>query len=154
MIRSAGVSASPAARWLAVEADKAGRLEVNPDLSVPGYPNIFAIGDTALVVAHSRNLIGLKNAAARPTPGLAQPAIQQGKYVASLIGRRVEGQTRPAGRFGIGIKATWLSSVRTFAVADLRFLRFSGLIGWLLWAGVHIYFLIGFANAFSWASTG
>jgi NADH dehydrogenase FAD-containing subunit len=105
----AGVLASPAARWLAMPTDKAGRVKVNPDLSIPGYSHIFAIGDTALVVAHSRNLIGLKNATAQPMPGLAQPAIQQGRYVANLIGRRVEGESSPE-PFGIGIKATWPSS--------------------------------------------
>jgi NADH dehydrogenase len=125
--------------------DKAGRVKVNPDLSIPGYPNIFAIGDTALVFAHSRNLIGLKNEAAQPMPGLAQPAIQEGKYVANLIGRRVEGQSPPE-PFWYWDKGDLAIVGRTFAVADLRFLRFSGLVAWLLWAGVHIYFLIGFAN--------
>jgi NADH:ubiquinone reductase (H+-translocating) len=145
VIWSAGVLASPAARWLAMPTDKAGRVKVNPDLSIPGYPNIFAIGDTALVVAHSRNLIGLKNATAQPMPGLAQPAIQQGRYVANLIGRRVEGESAPE-PFWYWDKGDLAIVGRTFAVADLRFLRFSGFLGWLLWAGVHIYFLIGFAN--------
>jgi NADH dehydrogenase len=142
VIWSAGVLASPAARWLATPTDRAGRVKVNPDLSIPGYPNIFAIGDTALVFAHSRNLIGLKN---QPMPGLAQPAIQEGKYVANLLGRRVEGQSPPE-PFWYWDKGDLAIVGRTFAVADLRFVRFSGLVAWLLWAGVHIYFLIGFAN--------
>jgi NADH dehydrogenase len=145
VIWSAGVLASPAARWLAMPADRAGRVKVNPDLSIPGYPNIFAIGDTALVLAHSRNLIGLRNATVQPMPGLAQPAIQEGKYVANLIGRRVEGESPPE-PFWYWDKGDLAIVGRTFAVADLRFLRFSGLVAWLLWAGVHIYFLIGFAN--------
>jgi NADH dehydrogenase len=145
VIWSAGVLASPAARWLAMPMDKAGRVKVNPDLSIPGYPDIFAIGDTALVIVHSRNLIGLKNATAQPMPGLAQPAIQEGKYVANLIGRRVEGKSLPE-PFWYWDKGDLAIVGRTFAVADLRFLRFSGLVAWLLWAGVHIYFLIGFAN--------
>jgi NADH dehydrogenase len=145
VIWSAGVLASPAARWLATPADRAGRVKVNPDLSIPGYPNIFAIGDTALVFAHSRNLIGLKNGTVQAMPGLAQPAIQEGKYVANLIRRRVEGQSSPE-PFWYWDKGDLAIVGRTFAVADLRFLRFSGLVAWLLWAGVHIYFLIGFAN--------
>lgn len=145
VIWSAGVLASPAARWLGVATDKAGRVKVNPDLSIPNCPNIFAIGDTALVTARSRNLIGLKNPTAQPLPGLAQPAIQEGKYVADLIVRRVEGQSAPE-PFWYWDKGDLAIVGGTFAVADLRFLRFSGLTAWLLWAGVHIYFLIGFAN--------
>jgi NADH dehydrogenase len=78
-------------------------------------------------------------------PGLAQPAIQEGKYVANLIARRVEGQS-PQVPFWYLDKGDLAIVGRIFAVADLRFLRFSGLLAWLLWAGVHIYFLIGFAN--------
>ena len=91
----AGVVASPAARWLGVEMDRFGRVKVNPDLSIPGHPNIFAIGDTAQVVAYSRNLIGVKTRAPGPLPGVAQPAIQEGRYVADLIRRRVLGRARP-----------------------------------------------------------
>ena len=95
---TAGVTASPAARWLGADADKSGRVKVNPDLSVPGHPEIFAIGDTALVFANTRNLVGLKSGTGVQMPGLAQPAIQQGKYVADLIRRRTAGQRRPCGR--------------------------------------------------------
>jgi NADH dehydrogenase len=140
-----GVLASPAARWLEMPADRGGRVKVSPDLSIPGYPDIFAIGDTALVFAPSRNLVGLKNSTVQPMPGLAQPAIQEGKYVANLISRRVEGQSSPES-FSYLDKGDLAIVGSTFAVADLRFLRFSGLVAWLLWAGVHIYFLIGFAN--------
>jgi NADH:ubiquinone reductase (H+-translocating) len=70
---TAGVAASPAARWLGAEADKAGRVKVNPDLSVPGHAEIFAIGDTALVIANTRNLLGFKSGTAVQMPGLAQP---------------------------------------------------------------------------------
>ena len=95
-------------------------------------------------MAHSRNLIGLKNAAARPMPGLAQPAIQQGEYVASLIGRRVEGQTSPQ-PFWYWDKGDLAVVGRTCGCRSTisPLLRIDG---WLLWAGVHIYFLIGFAN--------
>jgi NADH:ubiquinone reductase (H+-translocating) len=142
---SAGVAASPAARWLGAEADKAGRVKVNPDLSVPGHPEIFAVGDTALVFADTRNLLGFKSGTAVQMPGLAQPAIQQGEYVADLIHRRATGKSSPKA-FWYWDKGDLAVVGRTFAVADLRFWRSAGLIAWLLWAGVHIYFLIGFTN--------
>jgi NADH:ubiquinone reductase (H+-translocating) len=142
---AAGVTASPAAQWLGAEADKSGRVKVNPDLSVPGHPEIFAIGDTALVFANTRNLVGVKNGTGVQLPGLAQPAIQQGKYVAELITRRTTGQTPPK-PFWYWDKGDLAVAGRTFAVADLRFWKSAGLLAWLLWASVHIYFLIGFSN--------
>jgi NADH:ubiquinone reductase (H+-translocating) len=145
VIWTAGVAASPAARWLGAEADKAGRVKVNADLSVPGHAEIFAIGDTALVTANTRNLMGLKSGTAVQMPGLAQPAIQQGEYVADLIRRRTTGQSGPE-PFWYWDKGDLAVVGRTFAVADLRFWKSAGLVAWLLWAGVHIYFLIGFAN--------
>ena len=145
VIWTAGVSASPAAKWLGANADKTGRVKVNADLSVPGHAEIFAIGDTALVIADTRNLFGLKSKTAVQMPGLAQPAIQQGEYVAKLIGRRVSGQTAPE-PFWYWDKGDLAVVGRGYAVADLRFWRSAGLTAWLLWAGVHIYFLVGFAN--------
>jgi NADH dehydrogenase len=145
VIWTAGVAASPAAQWLGAEADKAGRGKVNADLSLPGHPEIFAVGDTALVVADTRNLFGLKSGTAVRMPGLAQPAIQQGEYVARLIGRRVSGQAAPE-PFWYWDKGDLAVVGRGYAVADLRFWRSAGLTAWLLWAGVHIYFLAGFAN--------
>jgi NADH:ubiquinone reductase (H+-translocating) len=142
---AAGVAASPAARWLGAEADKSGRVKVNPDLSVPGHAEIFAIGDTALVFANTRNLLGIKNGTGVQMPGLAQPAIQQGRYVAEVIRRRTVGQAAPE-PFWYWDKGDLAVAGRTFAVADLRFWKSAGLLAWLLWAGVHIYFLIGFAN--------
>jgi NADH:ubiquinone reductase (H+-translocating) len=142
---TAGVAASPAARWLGAEADKAGRVKVNPDLSVPGHEEIFAIGDTALVIANTRNLLGFKSGTAVQMPGLAQPAIQQGEYVAEVIRHRSTGKAGPE-PFWYWDKGDLAVVGRTFAVADLRFWRSAGLVAWLLWAGVHIYFLIGFTN--------
>jgi NADH dehydrogenase len=142
---TAGVTASPASRWLAAEADKSGRVKVNPDLSVPGHPEIFAIGDTALVFANTRNLVGIKNGTGVQMPGLAQPAIQQGRYVAELIRRRTAGQAAPE-PFWYWDKGDLAVAGRTFAVADLRFWKSAGFVAWLLWASVHLYFLIGFAN--------
>jgi NADH dehydrogenase len=144
---SAGVLASPAGQWINSATDKSGRIIVNSDLSVPGHPEIFAIGDTAHVVAHSRNLLGIKSNEPMLMPGVAQPAIQEGRYVAHLIRCRVAG-TKPPGPFWYWDKGDLAIVGRTYAVADLRFLRFSGFPAWLIWAGVHIYFPIGFANRF------
>jgi len=144
---SAGVLASPAGRWINSATDKSGRIIVSADLSVPDHPEIFAIGDTAHVVAHSRNLLGIKSNQPMLLPGVAQPAIQEGRYVARVIRCRVAG-TKPPGPFWYWDKGDLAIVGRTYAVADLRFLRFSGFPAWLLWVGVHIYFLIGFANRF------
>jgi NADH dehydrogenase len=141
---AAGVVASPAGKWLGAEADRAGRVKVNADLTVPGLSNVFVIGDTASVAAPTRNLLGFPKGV-QPLPGVAQPAIQEGKYVARVIRRRVAGQS-PAAPFSYWDKGELAVVGRTFAVADLRFVRFSGVIAWLLWLGIHIYFLIGFAN--------
>ncbi len=143
----AGVLASPAGRWLGAPMDKSGKIVVNPDLSVPGHPEIFAVGDTAHVVAESRNLIGLKSKQPMVMPGVAQPAIQEGKYAARVISRRLAGDSAPA-PFWYWDKGDLAIVGRTYALADLRFIRFTGFSAWILWAAVHIYFLIGFANRF------
>jgi len=142
---SAGVVASPAGRWLGAETDRAGRVKVNPDLTVGDHPEVFAVGDTAAIVAHRRNLIGIRSREEGPLPGVAQVAIQGGRYVASVIRRRVQGVPPPA-PFCYWDKGELAIVGRTYAVADLKLVRFSGLLAWLLWAGVHIFFLIGFAN--------
>ena len=147
VIWSAGVLASAAGRWLGAESDKNGRVKVNGDLSVPGHPNVFIVGDTALVVAYSRNLIGIKSKQPGPMPGVAQPAIQEGAYAAQVIRNRVLGRREPP-PFWYWDKGSLAVIGRTFAVADLHIARFAGFFGWLLWSGVHIYFLIGFANRF------
>jgi NADH dehydrogenase len=141
---SAGVVASPAGQWLGAETDRAGRVKVNPDLTVPGRSNVFVIGDTASIAAPTRNLFGFRKGV-QPLPGIAQPAIQEGKYVARVIRGRVTGQS-PAAPFWYWDKGNLAIVGRTFAVADLHFVRFSGVTAWLLWLGIHIYFLIGFAN--------
>ena len=143
----AGVLASPAGRWLGAETDKSGRVFVNADLSVPGHPEVFAIGDTAHVVAHSRNLLGFRSKEPMVLPGVAQPAIQEGEYVAKLIRWRVSGKLAPP-PFWYWDKGDLAIVGRIYAVADLRFVRFAGFLGWLIWAVVHVYFLIGFANRF------
>jgi NADH dehydrogenase len=141
----AGVVASPAGRWLKAETDRSGKIIVGPDLSVPGHPEVFGIGDTAHVVAPVRNLLGIKSKTPMTMPGVAQPAIQEGKYVANVIRRRVEGHGEPE-PFWYWDKGDLAIVGRTYAVADLRFVRFAGFPAWVVWATVHIYFLIGFAN--------
>jgi NADH dehydrogenase len=105
---------------------------------------VFVIGDTASIAAPTRNLLGFSTGV-QPLPGVAQPAIQEGKYVARVIRRRITGQSPPA-PFTYWDKGSLAIVGRTFAVADLHFVRFSGVTAWLLWIGIHIYFLIGFAN--------
>jgi NADH dehydrogenase len=141
----AGVVASPVGRWLGAEIDKSGKIIVNPDMSVPGHPEIFAIGDTAHVVAPVRNLFGIQLKNPTVLPGVAQPAIQQGRFVADVIRRRVSGRAKPK-PFWYWDKGELAIVGRAYAIADLRFVRFAGFPAWLVWAGVHIYFLIGFAN--------
>src|SRR6185437_5145038 len=91
----AGVIASPAGRWLGTETDRFGKVLVEPDFSARDHPEIFVIGDTAHVVAPTRNLFGIKSRTPMVMPGVAQPAIQEGKYVAEVIRRRVTGRPRP-----------------------------------------------------------
>jgi NADH dehydrogenase len=141
----AGVVASPAGRWLEAETDRSGKIKVEPDLSVPGHKEVFAIGDTAHVVAPVRNLLGIKSKTPMVMPGVAQPAIQEGKYVGDVIRRRVAGLTQPE-PFWYWDKGDLAIVGRTYAVADLRFVKFAGFPAWVIWAVVHVYFLIGFAN--------
>ena len=145
LLWSAGVVASPIGHWLKAPTDRYGRVVVGPDMSVPGNPEVFAIGDTAHVIAPARNLLGIKLRVPMVMPGVAQPAIQEGEYVADVIRRRVEQRPAPT-PFWYWDKGDLAIVGRTYAVADLRFVRFAGLLAWFLWAGVHIYSLIGFAN--------
>jgi NADH dehydrogenase len=145
VIWSAGVVASPAGSWLGAETDRSGRVKVGEDLSVPGHPDVFVIGDTALVTAYTRDMLGRRSREKVTLPGVAQPAIQEGQYVAKLIRARVAG-ARPPAPFWYWDKGSMAIVGRTFAIADLNFVRFAGFLAWLTWAGVHIYFLIGFAN--------
>jgi NADH dehydrogenase FAD-containing subunit len=141
----AGVIASPAGRWLRAETDEFGKIKVEPDLSVREHPEVFAIGDTAHLVAPVRNIFGIKSRTPMLMPGVAQPAIQEGRYVADVIRRRVTGRAQPK-PFWYWDKGELAIVGRAYAVADLRLAQFTGFPAWLVWAGVHIYFLIGFAN--------
>ncbi len=145
VIWAAGVTASSAGKWLAADMDRSGRVRVNPDLSVPGHSDVFVIGDTAAVVAPWRNILGGRGKEPMTMPGVAQPAMQEGRYVAALIRRRVRG-LRTQGPFCYWDKGDLAIVGRAFAVADLKVAGFWGLFAWLLWLGVHIFYLIGFAN--------
>ena len=134
IVWAAGVKASPAAEWLAVASDRAGRVKVQADLSAPGHPDIFVIGDVACTIG----------ADGKPLPGVAPVAKQQGEYVASLLIARAEGKTLPPFRYrDFGSLAT---IGRKRAVAQLGPFKLTGFVAWLLWSLVHVYFLIGFRN--------
>ena len=141
IIWAAGVVASPAARWLDAERDRAGRVKVGVDLSVPSHPDIFIVGDTAAVTDQP----GI--------PGTAPPAKQMGRYVGRLIAARVAGgPSPPPFRYrDLGDLAT---IGRGAAVVKLGRLKLTGFVGWLFWSVVHIYFLITardrFIVAFTW----
>ncbi|MDS4019453.1 MAG: FAD-dependent oxidoreductase [Candidatus Competibacter sp.] len=128
---AAGVMASPAAQWLETEADSAGRLKVGPDLTVPGLPDVFAVGDTALSEAWD----------GKPVPGLAPAAKQQGVYVARIIKARLEGRTHlPPFRYRhLGNLAT---IGRQAAVVDFGGFKLSGALAWWLWGVAHVFFLV------------
>jgi NADH dehydrogenase len=134
LIWAAGVAASPAAAWLGIEAGPAGRVPVGPDLSLPGHPEIFVIGDTALVEGPRG-----------PLPGVAPVAKQQGTYVARVIAARLAGTPAP-GPFRYRDRGSLATIGRKAAVVDFGRLRLTGRIAWLIWGGAHIYFLIGFRN--------
>ena len=133
-IWAAGVAASPLAKMLAersgAETDRAGRVAVNPDCTLPGHPEVFAVGD----------MISLNK-----LPGVAQPALQEGRYVGKLIKHRLAGETgtRPFHYFDKGSMAT--IGYRS-AVADAFHVKVTGLIAYVMWAAVHVWYLIGWGN--------
>jgi NADH dehydrogenase len=132
IVWAAGVKASPVAAMLGVELGKAGRILVDADLSVPGHPEVFAIGD----IAADRD---------EPLPQVAQPAIQGGRHVAEQISRRLRGE--PTVPFSYTDKGSMATIGRNQAVAELPIgLKLSGIIGWLAWLGLHIVYLMGFRN--------
>ncbi|MFO1128113.1 MAG: FAD-dependent oxidoreductase [Rhodospirillales bacterium] len=128
---TAGVMASAAGRWIGAERDAAGRILVEPDLSVPGVHNVFAIGDTA----------ACHGADGRPLPGLAAVAKQQGHYVSRVIRARIEGREHHR-RFRYRDLGSMATIGRKAAVADLRGVRLSGSLAWWLWGLVHVAFLV------------
>jgi len=140
---AAGVSASPLGKKLGVPIDRAGRVLVNPDLSIPGYSEVFVIGDLA----------SLKDKNGKPVPGVAPAAMQQGKAAAKNIRRDLDHEPRE--NFNYWDKGNLATIGRAAAVADFGKIHISGFLAWLSWLFIHIFFLIGFRNRIvvmiSWA---
>jgi NADH dehydrogenase len=129
VIWTAGVTPSPAGKWLAAPTDRAGRVRVQNDLSVPGHPEIFVVGDTASLDSDGK-----------PLPGVAQVAMQQGSYAGKLIRRRV--LNKPAPRpFSYFDKGNMAVVGKGFAILQSGPIKMSGYLAWLAWAGIHIQFL-------------
>jgi NADH dehydrogenase len=143
VIWTAGVTASLAGKWLGAETDRAGRVKVQDDLTLPGHPNVFVIGDTATLTQNGKLL-----------PGVAPVAMQEGRYVASLIKQDIAGnkQHRPFHYFNKGNVAT---VGRSYGIVDFGWMRLSGFLAWVTWLSIHIFYLIGFRNRllvmFQWA---
>ena len=129
VIWTAGVTPSPAGKWLNVETDRGGRVRIQPDLSVPGHPEIFVVGDTASLDQDGATLAGV-----------AQVAIQQGRYAGKLIHRRLAGKPAP-GPFRYFDKGTMAVVGKGFAVLQSGKVHLSGAVAWLAWAAVHLQFL-------------
>jgi NADH dehydrogenase FAD-containing subunit len=129
VIWTAGVTPSPAGKWLGVETDRAGRVRIQPDLRVPNHPEIFVIGDTASLDQDGK-----------PLAGVAQVAMQQGRYAGKLIRRQLTGK-RPPVSFRYFDKGTMAVVGKGYAVLQSGNLRLHGLIAWLGWAFIHITFL-------------
>jgi NADH dehydrogenase FAD-containing subunit/cytochrome bd-type quinol oxidase subunit 2 len=129
VIWTAGVAPSPAGKWLGVETDRAGRVKIQSDLTVPGHPEVFVVGDTASLQQDGK-----------PLPGVAQVALQQGRYAGKLIRRRAEG--KPAlSSFRYFDKGNMAVVGKGFAVVQSGKIHLSGFLAWLAWAGIHIQFL-------------
>jgi NADH dehydrogenase len=140
---AAGVSASPLGKKLGAPIDRAGRVLVNPDLSIPGHSEVFVVGDLA----------SLKDKDGKPVPGVAPAAMQQGKSAAQNIARDLKNEPRK--NFSYWNKGNLATIGRSAAVADFGKIHISGFMAWLSWLLVHIFFLIGFRNRIvvliSWA---
>ncbi len=137
IIWAAGVRASRAAEWLGAPADRAHRVQVLPDLTVPGHPDVFAVGDTATIADASGN----------PVPGIAPAAKQQGRYVAALIKARLDGGTLPPFRYKHAGSLAQIGKRK--AVIDFGWIKLRGNLAWWIWGIAHIYFLIGLRNRLS-----
>jgi NADH dehydrogenase len=132
---AAGVAASPLARSLGAPLDRAGRVRVEPDLTIPGHREIFVIGDLASLDQDGH-----------PIPGVAPAAIQEGRHAARNIVRALQGQ--PHLSFRYKDKGSLATIGRAAGIADLHWIKLSGMPAWLAWLFIHILFLIGFRNRF------
>jgi NADH dehydrogenase len=143
LVWAAGVQASPAAQWLGIEADRAGRAIVEKNLTAPGHPDVFVIGDTASLLREDGT----------PVPGIAPAAKQQGAYVARVIRARLDGRAEP-GSFRYRHQGSLATIGKRSAIMDFGRFKVKGTLAWWIWGIAHIYFLIGtcsrFAVAWSW----
>jgi len=135
VIWAAGVRASPAHAWLSADCDRAGRVFVGPDLTLPGHPEVFVIGDCAAI----------RDAAGKPVPGVAPAAKQAGAYAAKVIAARFAGRPAPP-RFRYFNAGSLATIGRKAAVADLGAVKLTGFVAWVFWCAAHVWFLIGFRN--------
>jgi len=135
---TAGVAATPLTKKLGVELDKAGRVKVNPDCSLPGRPEVFALGDMAILIREN----------GKPVPGVSPAAMQEGRHVAKIVEDEIDlGVGRcPRPPFKYWDKGTMATIGRSKAVAEVGRFKFSGLFAWLTWLFVHLVFLVGFRN--------
>src|SRR5262249_58336577 len=129
VIWTAGVAPSPAGKWLKAETDRAGRVRIQKDLTVPSHPEIFVVGDTASLDQNGK-----------PLPGMAQVAMQQGRYAAKLIHNRIVGNPPPSA-FKYFDKGSMAVVGKGFAVLQSGKVKISGFVAWLVWVAVHLQFL-------------
>ena len=134
VIWTAGVAGSPAGEWLGVETDRGGRVKVLSDLTVPGHPNIIVIGDTASYTQDGK-----------PLPGVAQVAMQQGRYAASMIADRVAGKAHTQS-FRYIDKGSMATIGRFYGIVQIGKMSFAGVVAWFMWLALHLMFLIGYRN--------
>ncbi|MGQ3291683.1 MAG: NAD(P)/FAD-dependent oxidoreductase [Shinella sp.] len=143
LLWAAGVAASPAAEWLGAPADRAGRVLVAPDLTAPGHPDIFVVGDTAHVPTSDGKIV----------PGVAPAAKQEGRYVADTIAARLAGKPAPK-PFAYRSDGNLATIGKRAAIVDLGWIKLKGRLAWWTWGIAHVYFLIGLRNrlavAMSW----
>ena len=136
---AAGVNASPLGKSLGVPVDRAGRVIVGPDLTIPGHPEVFVVGDLAAFTSADTG---------KPVPGVAQGGIQSGHYAGAMIAREIRDPSAAASRkpFVYRDKGSMAVIGKARAVADLGRLKLGGFLAWAIWGGIHIAFLIGFRN--------
>ena len=134
---AAGVQGQAVAKTLGVELDRAGRIVVGPDMSIPNHPEVFVVGDAAAATDATTN---------KPVPGLAQGAIQSGRFVAKIIANEIAGKQTPRPAFSYYDKGSMAMIGRGNAVAAIGNRHFGGFLGWISWLLVHVMFLVGFGN--------
>jgi NADH dehydrogenase len=136
IIWAAGVSASPLTEKLGVELDRAGRVKVNSDLSLPGHPEVFAIGDMAFILQEDGKAV----------PGVSPAAMQMAQHVAQIIDDELNGRAGTRAKFKYWDKGSMATIGRSKAVAVVGKIKLTGFIAWMAWLSLHLVFLIGFRN--------